>query len=193
MITLPGSPAPGAGRFADLNGNGFKHEGGINMRSLLHKNGLIAVMVVVGFVLSLGVSQALAQKDTDAKKTVISGVDKMMAGKKMLMKGLGKQKLEKDPKLADGIKMLNEGEKMTLAGKKLMKEKAEQGKIKGKEEIMSGTTKMMEGKDAILNELKARGMMQEGNLKDAEKDIKQGDNMMLEGKNMMMDGLKNYK
>jgi hypothetical protein len=193
MITLQASPAQGPGRLANFNGNGFKHEGGFNMRSLLHKNGLIAVLVVVGFVFSIGISQALAQKDTEAKKNVISGADQMMAGKKLLMKALGKQKLDKDPKLANGIKMLTEGEKMTLTGKKLMKQKAEQGKIKGKEEMMSGTTKMMEGKDAIMNELKARGMMQEANLKPAEKDFKKGEDMMLDGKNMMMNGLKNME
>jgi hypothetical protein len=161
------------------------------MRSPLHNKKWVAILVAVGFVLSFGISLALAQKDTEAKKNVIKGVDKMMAGKKMLMDGLGKQKLKKDPKLANGIKMLKEGEKMTLAGKKLMKAKAEKGKIKGKEEIMSGTTKMMEAKDSIMNELKARGMMKEENLKEGEKDLKQGENMMLEGKNLMMDGFKN--
>jgi hypothetical protein len=193
MITLPGSPALWAVRFANFDGNGFKHEGGFNMRSLLHKNGLIAVLVVAGFVFSLGMSQALAQKDTEAKKTVVKGADQMMAGKKLLMNALGKQKLDKDPKLANGIKMLNEGEKLTMTGKKMMKEKAEAGKIKGKEEMMSGTTKMMQGKDEIMNELKARGMMQEANLKAAEKDFKKGEDMMLDGKNMMMDGLKNFE
>jgi hypothetical protein len=161
------------------------------MRSLLHRTTLVAVPVVVALVVSLGISPALAQEDTKAKQTVIKGVDEMMAGKQMLMKALGKQKLEKDPKLANGIKMLTEGEKMVMAGKEMMKEKAEKGKIKGKEEIMSGTTKMMEGKDSIMAELKARGMMQEGALKEAEKDLKQGDDMMMDGKNLMMDGFKN--
>jgi hypothetical protein len=161
------------------------------MRSLLQNKKWVVIFVIVGFVFALGISQALAQKDTEAKKKVIQGVDEMMAGKKMLMNGLGKQKLAKDPKLENGIKMLNEGEKMTMKGKNLMKAKAEKGKVMGKEEIMSGTTKMMEGTDTIMNELKARGMMQEGNLKGGEKIIKQGDNGMLEGKNLMMDGFKN--
>ncbi len=167
--------------------------------SLLHSKGLVVIFVAVGFVLCLGLSQVLAAEklekmsDKKAETMVLQGVDKMMNGKKLLMTGLGKQKLEKDPKLAGGIKTLSEGEKMTVEGKKLMKAKAEKGKIKGKELIMSGTTKMMEGKDAIMNELKARGMMQEGKLQEGEKTVKQGEMKMLEGKNEMMDGFKNIK
>jgi hypothetical protein len=161
------------------------------MQSLLHNKKLVAILVAGGFFLSLGISQALAQSDTAAEKTLIQGVDQMMAGKQMLMNALQKQMLEKDPKLQNGIKLLNEGEQLAMTGKNLMKEKAESGKIKGKEEIMSGTSKMMEGKDEIMNELKSRGMMQEGNLKAAETDLKNGENTMLDGKNMMMDGFKN--
>ncbi len=164
------------------------------MRTSFHVNKLVAIFVMVGIVLTFGISQAAQeQMDTKAKSRVIKGVDEMLAGKKMLMDALGKRTLLKDPKLAAGIKTLADGEKLALKGKEMMKQKAEKGEIKGKEEVMSGTTKMMEGKDAIINELKARGMLQEGKLKDAEKDIVQGDKMMLEGKNMMMDGLKNYK
>jgi hypothetical protein len=165
--------------------------------SLFRSKEWVAIIVVVGFALSLGFSQALAAEkfekmsDKKARQMVLQGVDKMMDGKTMLMRGLGKQKLEKDPKLAGGMKMLTEGEKMAIKGKKLMKAKAEKGKIKGKEEIMSGTTKMMQGKDAIINELKARGMMQEGNLQEGGKMVRQGDMKMLEGKSEMMDGFKN--
>lgn len=161
------------------------------MQSLLHNKKLVAVFAIVGFVVSLGISQALAQTDTEARQKLIQGVDQMMAGKKILMDALQKQMLEKDPKLENGIKMLNDGEQMAMTGKNLMNEKAENGKIKGKEEIMSGTSQMMEGKDEIMNELKARGMMQEGNLKEAEVDLKNGENTMLDGKNLMMDGFKN--
>jgi len=159
--------------------------------SLSNSRKWVAICVVVGFSLFLGLSQALAQQDTKAKQQVLQGVDKMMEGKNALTKALTKQKLEKDPKLANGIKMLNGGEKLTVKGKNLMKGKPEKGKIKGKEEIMKGTTEMMEGKDAIMNELKARGMMQEGKLKEDEKMIQQGEMKMLEGKNLMMDGFKN--
>ena len=161
------------------------------MQSLFHSKKFFAILVACGFVFSLSISQALAQMDTAAKTIVIQGVDQMIAGKQMLMNALQKQMLEKDPKLENGIKMLNDGEQLAMTGKSLMNEKAESGKIKGKEEIMSGTSKMMEGKDEIMNELKARGMMQEGNLKPAEMDLKQGENTMLDGKNMMMDGFKN--
>jgi hypothetical protein len=153
-------------------------KGGVNMRSsLLHSKELLAIIVAVGFVLSLGLSQALGvekvekMSDKKAEKMLFQGVDKMMSGKKMLVTGLGKQKLGKDPKLAGGIKMLTEGEKMAVEGKKLMKAKSEKEK--------------MEGKDAIMNELKARGMMQEGKLQEGEKILKQGDMKMLEGKNDM--------
>jgi hypothetical protein len=176
----------------NLNENRVKNKGGINMRSsLLYSKKLVAIFVVAGFVLSLGLSQVLAAEkvekmsDKKAEKILLQGVEKMMDGKKMLMTGLGKQGLGKDPKLAGGIKMLTEGEKMTIEGKKLMNAKVEKGKIKGKELIMSGTTKMMEGKDTIMNELKARGMMQEGKLQEGEKTIKQGEMKMLEGKNDM--------
>ncbi len=161
------------------------------MQSLLHNNKLVAILVACGFVYFLGISQALAQSDTSAEKTLIQGVDQMMAGKQMLINALQKQMLDKDPKLENGINLLNDGEKLAMTGKNLMKEKAESGKIKGKEEIMSGTSKMMEGKDDIMNELKARGMMKEGNLKEAEVDLKNGDNTMMDGKNRMMDGFKN--
>jgi hypothetical protein len=161
------------------------------MQSLLHNKKLVAILVVGGFVLSLGISQALAQTDTSAEKTLVKGVDQMMAGKQMLMNALQKQMLEKDPKLENGIKLLNDGEQLAMTGKNLMKEKAESGKIKGKEEIMSGTSQMMQGKDEIMNELKAKGMMQEGNLKEAETDLKNGENTMMDGKSMMMDGFKN--
>jgi len=161
------------------------------MQSLLHNKKLFAILVACGFVFSFGISQALAQTDTSAEKTLIQGVDQMMAGKQMLMNALQKQMLEKDPKLENGIKLLNDGEQLAMTGKNLMKEKAENGKIKGKEEIMSGTTKMMQGKDEIMNELKARGMMQEGNLKEAETDLKNGENTMMDGKGMMMDGFNN--
>jgi hypothetical protein len=158
--------------------------------SLLHSKELVAIFVAVGFVLSLGLSQALAaekakQMSDEKAEKVFQGIDKMVEGKKMLMTGLGKQKLEKDPKLASGIKMLTEGEKMAVDGKKLMKAKAEKDRVKGKELITGGTTKMMEGKDAIMNELKARGMMQEGKLQEAEKTLQQGEMKMLEGKNAM--------
>jgi hypothetical protein len=158
---------------------------------------LVLIFVAVAFLLSIGLSRALAAEklqtmpDKKAEKTVVQGSDKMMEGKKMLIGGLGKQKLQKDPKLESGIKMLSEGEKMVLDGRKLMKKK--DGKAKGKETMMSGSTKMMEGKDAIMNELKARGMMQEGKLQEGEKMIKQGEETMLEGKNGMMDGFKNWE
>jgi hypothetical protein len=161
------------------------------MQSLFHSKKLFAMLVACGFVLSLGISQALAQTDTSAEKKLIQGVDQMMAGKQMLMNALQKQMLDKDPKLENGIKLLNDGEQLAMTGKNLMKEKAESGKIKGKEEIMSGTSKMMEGKDDIMNELKARGMMKEGNLKEAEVDLKNGENTMMDGKNRMMDGFNN--
>ena len=161
------------------------------MQSLFHNKKLVGLLVVGGFVLCLGMSQALAQTDNAAAKMLIQGVDQMMAGKQMLMNALQKQMLEKDPKLENGIKMLNDGEQLAMTGKNLMKESAESGKIKGKEEIMSGTSKMMEGKDEIMNELKARGMLQQGNLKGAEVDLKNGENTMMDGKNMMMDGFKN--
>jgi hypothetical protein len=161
------------------------------MQSLFHNKKLLAALAVCGFVFSLGISQALAQTDTSAEKTLIQGVDQMMAGKQMLMNALQKQMLDKDPKLENGINLLNDGEQLAMTGKNLMKEKAESGKIKGKEEIMSGTSKMMEGKDDIMNELKARGMMKEGNLKEAEVDLKNGENSMMDGKNMMMDGFNN--
>jgi hypothetical protein len=164
----------------------------MDMRSsLFNSRRWVAIFVAVGFLLSLGLSQALAAEkvkkvsEKEAEKILFQGVDKMMEGKKMLMAGLGKQKLEKDPKLADGIKMLTEGEKMAISGKNLMKAKVEKGKVKGKEEIMSGTTKMMQGKDAIMSELKARGMMKEGKLQEGEKMIQQGEMKMLEGKNDM--------
>ena len=191
MKTILESPALWPERFTTINGRSFKNKGGINMQSLLRNKKLVAFFVVGGFVLAFGVSQALAQTDTEARQKLIQGVDQMMAGKKILMDALQKQMLEKDPKLENGIKMLNDGEQLAMTGKNLMNEKAESGKIKGKEEIMSGTSKMMEGKDEIMNELKARGMMQEGNLKPAEMDLKQGENTMLDGKNMMMDGFKN--
>ena len=161
------------------------------MQSLLNRKKFLAILISGGLFLYLGISQALAQTDTGAKKEVIQGIDQMMTGKQLLINGLQKQMLEKDPKLQNGIKLLNEGEQLAMTGKNLMDEKAESGKIKGKEEIMSGTSKMMQGKDEIMKELKSRGMMQEGNLKAAETDLKNGDNTMLDGKNMMMDGFKN--
>jgi len=161
------------------------------MQALLNNKIVVAIFTAGVFVFSLGISQALAQSDTAAEKTLIQGVDQMMAGKQMLMNALQKQMLEKDPKLQNGIKLLNEGEQLAMTGKNLMREKSESGKIKGKEEIMSGTSKMMEGKDEIMNELKARGMLQEGKFKPAETDLKNGENTMLDGKNMMMDGFKN--
>jgi hypothetical protein len=176
----------------NANRDSIKRKGGVTMcPSLFSSRKWIAILVVVGFSLFLGLSQTLAQQDTKSSQQVLQGVDKMMEGKKALMQALTKQKLEKDPKLANGIKMLNEGEKLAMTGKNLMKGKAEKGKIKGKEEIMKGTTDMMQGKDAIMNELKARGMMQEGKLKGDEKMIQQGEMKMLEGKNLMMDGFKN--
>jgi hypothetical protein len=192
MIILLGIPAPWPGRFNELNESRFTNEGGINMQSLLHTKKLVAILVVVGFVLSIGISQAMAQMDTAAKTKVIQGVDQMMAGKKILMEALQKQMLEKDPKLQNGIKLLNEGEQLAMTGKNLMNEKAESGEIKGKDEVMNGTSKMMEGKDEIMNELKARGMMKEGALKEAETDLNQGEGTMMDGKNMMMDGFKSY-
>ena len=185
-----GSPAPRPERFTNLNAIRVKNKGGINMQSLLQTKKLVAILVVGGFVLFLGILPALAQTDTAAKMKLIQGVDQMMAGKKMLITALHKQMLEKDPKLAEGIKKLNEGEQMAMKGENLMNKKAENRKIKGKEEIMNATSKMMEGKDLIMNELKARGMMQEGNLKEAEVDLRQGENTIMDGKNMMMDGFK---
>jgi hypothetical protein len=161
------------------------------MQALPNNKNLVAILTAGVFVFFLGISQALAQSDSAAEKTLIQGVDQMMAGKQMLMNALQKQMLEKDPKLQNGIKLLNEGEQLAMTGKNLMKEKAESGKIKGKEEIMSGTSKMMEGKDEIMNELKSRGMLQEGKFKPAETDLKNGENTMLDGKNMMLDGFKN--
>ena len=163
------------------------------MQSLFHNKKIFAILVACGFVFSFSISQALAQMDMAAKTNAIQGVDQMIAGKQMMMNALQKQMLEKDPKLENGIKLLNEGEQLALTGKNLMNEKAEKGEIKGKAEIMSGTSKMMEGKDEIMNELKSRGMMQEGKLKAAEVDLKQGENSMMDGKNLMMDGFKNYE
>ena len=163
------------------------------MQSLFHSKKFFAILVACGFVFSLSISQALAQMDTAAKTIVIQGVDQMIAGKQMLMNALQKQMLEKDPKLENGIKLLNEGEQLAMTGKNLMNEKAEKGEIKGKDEIMSGTSEMMAGKDEIMKELKSRGMMQEGSLKAAEVDLKQGENSMMDGKNLMMDGFKNYE
>ena len=163
------------------------------MQSLFHSKKFFAVLAACGFVFSLSISQALAQMDMAAKTNVIQGVDQMIAGKQMLMNALQKQMLEKDPKLENAIKQLNEGEQLAMTGKNLMNEKAEKGEIKGKDEIMSGTSEMMAGKDEIMKELKSRGMMQEGSLKAAEVDLKQGENSMMDGKNLMMDGFKNYE
>lgn len=148
------------------------------------------ILLAVGFIFCQMLSSALAA-DANAEKTVLKGTELMMKGKKDLVAGLGKQKLDKDPKLMTEINKLKEGEKEVVAGNKLMKRKDE--KVKGKEMIMSGTTMMMEAKDAIMADLKSRGMMQEGKLKEGEKLITQGDNKMLEGKNGMMDGFKNWE
>ncbi|MEJ2169419.1 MAG: hypothetical protein P8X90_28255 [Desulfobacterales bacterium] len=153
------------------------------MQLLLHSKKLMAILAAGGFLLSLGISQAVAQTDTGAVKKVIQGVDQMMIGKQMLMEALQKQMLEKDPKLQNGIKLMNEGEQLAVTGKSLMKEKSESGKIKGKDE--------MEGKDEIMNELRARGMIQKGSLLPADTDLMNGENTMLDGKSMMMDGFKN--
>ena len=161
------------------------------MQSLFHNKKVFAILVACGFVLSLGISQALAQSDATADKIVVQGIDQMMAGKQLLMNALQKQMLDKDPKLQNGIKLLNDGEQLAMTGKNLMKEKAESGKIKGKEEIMSGTSQMMQGKDEIMKELKSRGMLQEGNLKESETDLKNGELRMMDGKNRMMDGFNN--
>ena len=135
------------------------------MQSLFHSKKFFAILVACGFVFSLSISQALAQMDTAAKTIVIQGVDQMIAGKQMLMNALQKQMLEKDPKLENAIKQLNEGEQLAMTGKNLMNEKAEKGEIKGKDEIMSGTSEMMAGKDEIMKELKSRGMMPRTNIR----------------------------
>lgn len=150
------------------------------------------ISMAAGFAFCLMLSTALAaEMDKKAEKMVMDGTKTMMTGKKDLMAGLGKQKLTKDPKLAEAIKKLNAGDKEVVAGNKMMGKKGE--RTKAKEKIMSGTTMMMEAKDAIMAELKSRGMMKEGKLEEGEKLMVQGDNKMLEGKNGMMDGFKNWE
>jgi len=155
----------------------------------------MVVVLAVAFVFSVLLSPAMAtgskmeKGDAKAAKTVLQGSGMMMKGEKELLSGLTKQDLAKDPKLANGIKTMNDGEKMIVQGSKLFKEKS--GQVKGKELILSGSTKMMEGKDAIVAELHSRGMMQEGKIVKGEELMKKGDQKMMEGKNMMMDGFKN--